>query len=280
MHTSEHVAHTPLVKVGETPSTRAYVQATWERREFAAALAAGELRSENMDTALGSVWHLLNPLLLVAVYYLIFGVMLEVDRDVDNFIAFLTIGVFTFHYTQKSVIGGAKSIISRLGLLRSIAFPRAVLPMATVGAQTLAFVPAVGVILLITLLTGESVHPTWPVIGAVFALQAVFNLGAVFLVARLTEGFHDVQQILPYLFRILFYVSGILYPVSTFVTDPGYRLLFDFNPMYVFPTLVRGPLLEGSLDLRLAAIAVGWTVVMVVVGFVAFRRAEHRYGRG
>lgn len=274
MNTSEE-----LVRLGEQPRLGAYIRDIWRRREFAGSLAAGEMRSENMDSVLGSFWHLLNPLLLVGVYYLVFGIMLPVGR-VDNFITFLAIGVFVFHYTQKSVVSGAKSITSNLGLVRSIAFPRAVLPIATVGAQTLSFLPAVAVMLGVALITGEPLRSSWLLLLPLFILQAIFNLGTVLVVARLSDAFYDVQQILPYFFRLLFYVSGILYPVTAFVTDPVKRLVFDLNPMYVFVTLVRAPLLGEYLDPRLVGIGTIWALGVFLLGFPTFKTGEHRYGRG
>jgi teichoic acid transport system permease protein len=270
-----------LKRLDTLPSLWGYVRGTWQRREFAVALAAGELRGQNMDTALGNLWHILNPLLLVGVYYLIFGVLLEVTRaGVDNVVAFLAVGIFTFHYTQKTTLAGARSIVNNVGLIRSIAFPRSVLPLSIVAAQTLAFIPAVGVMLTVSVATGEVPHYTWLALVPIFMLQGVFNLGAALIVARLTDSFQDLQNLLPYVFRVLFYLSGILYSVDRFVTDPNLRLLFDFNPLYAFATLARGPILHETVDLRLLGINAVWTVVLVVFGVLYFRAAEHRYGRG
>src|SRR5262245_1438700 len=86
---------------------RQYLAAMWERRDFAIALPYEEVRSTHQDTLLGNVWHLANPMLSVLVYYLVFGVMLNVSRGVDNYILFLMVGVFVFHLTSRTVLGGA-----------------------------------------------------------------------------------------------------------------------------------------------------------------------------
>jgi teichoic acid transport system permease protein len=102
------------------------------------------------------MWHLLNPILLIAVYYLVFGVILRIDNEVDNFIAFLGIGIFAYHWSQKTITGGAKAITSNEGLIRSLQFPRALLPLATVVQEVLAFLPGVAVMVAVVLLTGEA----------------------------------------------------------------------------------------------------------------------------
>src|SRR5688572_2784464 len=118
-----------LVKLGTTPGVVEYLKALWVRREFAIAIPTAELQAQHRNTVLGGLWHLLNPLLQMGVYYLVFGVILDVNRGVDNFLGFIAIGVFTFHFTTKSVTAGAKAITSNEGLIRAIMFPRAILPL-------------------------------------------------------------------------------------------------------------------------------------------------------
>jgi teichoic acid transport system permease protein len=255
----------------------------WARRDFATAVAVGEIRSQNMDTVLGNLWHILNPLLLIGIYYLVFGVILGLTErgGVDNFLAFLAVGVFAFHYSQKCVMAGAKSIVGNLGLIRSIAFPRAVKPLSTVIGQTLAFVPAIAVMLVVSAFTGEPPRPAWLAIVPIFVLQGLFNLGAALIAARLTDAFHDLQNILPFVFRLLFYMSGVLYSVDRFIADDRLRSLFLANPFYVYLSLARAPIMdEVDWDPTLAAAAVAWTVVGLVAGFFYFRAGEENYGRG
>lgn len=274
---------TDLVRLGGRPSVLAYARSLWARRDFATAIAVGELRSQNMDTVLGNLWHILNPLLLIGIYYLVFGVILGLTErgGVSNFLAFLAVGVFMFHYSQKSVMAGAKSIVGNVGLIRSIAFPRAVLPLSTVIGQTLAFLPAIGVMFVVAALTGEQPRPVWLVVLPILVLQALFNLGAALVTARLTDAFHDLQNVLPFLFRLLFYMSGVLYSVERFIPDETLRTVFLANPFYVFISLARAPIMaEMDWSWLMVVAAVVWTIVGLVVGFLYFRAGEENYGRG
>jgi teichoic acid transport system permease protein len=269
-----------LIPLGGKPPLRLYLRQLWSRREFAVAIAAGEVRSQNMDTVLGNLWHVLNPLLLTGVYYLIFGAILRTDRGVENFIAFLTIGVFAYHYSQKSIVAGAKAVVANEGLIRSIQFPRAVLPTATVIGHTLSFLPAVAIMLVVALLSGVDLHVAWLLLVPILVLQALFNMGAAFVLARLTDRFHDVTNVLPYLFRIAFYMSGILYSVDRFVQDETLRRLFDLNPFYVFVTLARAPILDNAIPPVTMLSALLWTAGLLLFGFHYFRSGETEYGRG
>ena len=285
--------HPGLTPLGVRPSLWAYLRSIWQRRDFAVAIAGGELRGQNMDTVLGNLWHILNPLLLAGVYYLMFGVILRglLDRGVENFAAFIVIGVFAYHYSQKTVMGGAKAISDNEGLIRSIRFPRALLPLSVVLGQAFAFMPAVAVMLVITVVTGVTFgtgdfpHAGWLLLVPILLAQTLFNIGAAFVVARVGDSVRDVQHFLPYVFRLLFYLSGVLYPVTRFVAeDSPVRWLFDLNPFYVWVSLIRGPLLNDplfpTLDVRLAVIGAVWAVVLLVAGFLYFRAGEAQYGRG
>ena len=264
------------------PSIGAYLRDTWKRRDFALAIAGGELRGQHMDSVLGNIWHVLNPLLLAGVYYLVFGVLVDVSRGVENFPAFIVIGVFVFHHSQKTILTGSAAVVSNEGLIRSIQFPRAILPLSTVIGHSIAFLPAIAVMLVIVMATGEVPRWEWLLLAPILGAQVLFNLGAAFVVARLTDIFRDMQNVLPYLFRLLFYGSGVLYSPARFVDDERYLILFDYNPFFTFVSLARGPLMAEKpiLDLKLAAIAGVWTLVLIIGGFLFFRRGEDRYGRG
>jgi teichoic acid transport system permease protein len=246
----------------------------------------GELRTQHMNTVLGNVWHLLNPLLQVAVYWLVFGVLLGTDRGIDNFITYLAIGVFCFGYMQRAIKACASSIINNQGLIRSLSFPRAILPISAVVRETIAFGPALVLMLLLALAT-EGLRPQWLLVVPWTALMAVFSLGAGFVLARLTEGLQDVDNLLPFLFRIAFYLSGILYAFERFVPDEyiAWLPIIALNPFYAFITHMRHALMwtyaaDPVVDPWLIPSALLYPLLFLVFGFLFFRAAEQRYGRG
>lgn len=268
------------MRLGEKTPLPVYLRALWQRRDFAVTVPLGELRAQHMDTVLGNLWHLLNPVLLVAVYFTVFGLLLDTSRGVDNFLAFLAVGVFVYQYSQRTTIAAAKSLPANEGLIRSIQFPRALLPASTVIGQTLAFIPAMAVMLIVAAATGEQPSVRWLLLGPIFLLQVAFNLGVALMVARLADSFRDVQNVLPFVFRLLFYLSGVLYLVDAWVGDPLLRRLFNANPLYAFVTLARSPILGDPVSPELWVSASLWTGVVLPVGFAFFRAGEQRYGRG
>lgn len=289
-----------MVQLGGLPPVSDYVKSVWGRREFAVNLAAGQLRAQNFDTLLGNLWHLLNPLLLVGVYYLMFGVILDFSRGTPNFVGFLAVGIFVYTFLQKSIISGATSIVGNVGLIRSLQFPRAILPVSNVLKEVMAFGSTVVVMMLTIILTeiqacsGSDtpsicsafqipISITWLVFIPIFALMLLFVQGAAFMTARLTDHIRDTTNLLPYIFRIGFYLSGVLYSVDRFVQEEWVKQLFIANPFFAYITLVRHylmPTYVGSDVNELWISGALWAVGAFIGGLLFFRAREKRYGRG
>ncbi len=257
-----------------------YLNSLWVRRSYIWFVSKSELRNRQMTSVLGNLWHLLNPLLQVAVFYLIFGVVLTgVRLGADNYVLFLTVGVLIFSDTQRSVIAGGNSIVNNRGVIQAIRFPRALLPVTATVTEMLASVPNVIVIYGMAVLTGETPHIRWLCVALVVGAQFWFNLGMACVAARATTHFRDTAQILPFVFRILMYISGIIFSVETFTADKSYGWLFDINPIYAYVSLARWCMLGGPLLAVWLIVAAVWTVGILVFGFLWFRAAEDRYAR-
>jgi teichoic acid transport system permease protein len=263
--------------------TRQYLGAMWSRRDFAVALPLEEVRSAHQDTLLGNVWHLANPMLSVAVYYLVFGVMLNASRGVDNYVLWLMIGVFTFNLTSRCVLGGATAISSNQGLMRAIRFPRALLPVSVIVQRLLTFGFELAVLGAVALLTGEGITWRWFALPIVIGLHSALNLGGAFYAARLNDSFRDIQQIIPFVFRLLMYVSGVMFPLDLYLTsDKAGDLiprLVALNPLVGIIDLYRWVLMGTALDAGEAVKVVAISALILMSGFWYFRLAESRYGR-
>lgn len=269
-----------LQRVGVRPPLRQYLIETWKWQPFIITIAKSELRVQHQNTMLGQLWHLLNPLLLAAVYYFVFGIIVDINRgQVDNYVAFLIVGIFVFTFTQKAMQTGARIIIKNQPLLQTLNFPRAVLPASGLVGETLSHLPAIGTMCVLLLLTGESIRWTWLLIVPALLLQVVFTGGLVCCAARLAFHFRDVQQLLPYVLRLWFYMSGILFSVEVIGND-GLKTLLQLNPMNAFVTIFRDATMSGSFEPFSWAIALVSSLCVAIVGFWYFRQAETEYASG
>ena len=265
-----------LREMSRRPPLRTYLSMLWARREFALLVPLGEMRQRNMDTLLGSSWHVLNPLFQAGIYYLLFGVLLQQRVGVENYPAWLIIGLFLFGLTQKSVQSSARIIVTKAGMLRSLNFPAGILPISVNLAELLAFIPAAAVLLFVVIATGERPSFLWVLLVPLLVLQFMMNMGLSLVVARLTVHFRDLDNLLNHLLRMWMYFSGVLFPIDL-APEGWIRELLRINPPHTFLATARGLLLDGTLDVRSATWAAGWAVTALVVGVLFFHRYEGRY---
>jgi teichoic acid transport system permease protein len=276
--TIDEVASGGLHDINESTRIDRYVAGLWRRRSYIWYVSASELRSQQINTVLGNLWHLLNPALSIAVYYVIFGLLLDTTRGVDNFILFLTVGLFAFQYTQRATTQGATAITQNVGLLKAIRFPRALLPITSTLTETLSSLPTYVIMYVVALLTGQPALWSWAMLPVVLASQVLFSLGAAMIAARATTHFRDMTQLLPFFFRLLLYSSGVIFLAPAYAQSQ-YSWLFTGNPMYCYVTITRWCIMGGDLSATVVVSAAAWTVGILVIGFTWFRAGEERYGR-
>jgi len=257
-----------------------YLADLWARRSYIWDVAINELRHRQITSVLGNLWHLLNPALTIGVYYLIFGLLLGTDRGVDNFFVFLTVGLFIFQFTQKATIDGAKSIVGNRGIIKAVRFPRALLPISSTTTEILATLPNFLIMIFIAVASGIDPSTRWIFLAPLFSLQVVFTLGTAMIAARLTTHFVDTIQILPFVFRLILYASGVIFAVDAYVEEGSFtEVLFILNPLYCFITLGRWAVMGGEFRQDLLVSALVWSVTVLIVGFLWFRAGEERYAR-
>jgi teichoic acid transport system permease protein len=268
------------------PSLPAYTRQLWSYRHFIASYANAKVSSSLGNTRLGMLWQVLTPIINALVYYVIFGVLLNTARDVDNFIAYLCTGVFLFGFTQSVTQAGVQAITSNLGLIRALHFPRASLPFAIVLVELRNMVASMAVLIAIVLITGEPITLEWLLVAPILMLQALFNAGLAMTAARLGSKLTDIKQLIPFIMRIWLYGSAVLYPVQRFSDHlSGWKLaVVEANPLLVYIELMRHALME---DVQLAnplsvlwLQALVWALVVGLGGYVYFWRGEKGYGRG
>lgn len=272
-----------LSPIAVRPPLLSYLRDLWQRRYFIVAFANARTVATFANARLGQVWQVLTPLLNAGVYFLIFGVLLETSRGVENFAAFLVIGIFVFTYTQRSVLSGSKSLSGNLNLIRAMHFPRAALPLAFTIIELQQLCVSMVVMVGIVLVTGEPFALSWLLVIPALLLQTLFNMGASLAIARLGARLPDLSQLLPFILRTWLYLSGVFFSIATFTKDSPHlvRVLLDANPGAVYIELIRDALLEGhDATAQTWLYAVGWAVAGIVGGFAYFYRAEETYGRG
>ena len=274
-----------LREVTLRPSMLGYLRELWRYRHLMWTMAKGEFVAEHQDNHLGWIWSVINPILLGVSYYLIFGVLIGTRGGIDNFVSFLTIGLFVFIPISSALAAGSKVLVSRTKMMRALRFPRVLLPLTVTLSHFVSAIPAFAVVVLIALVSGEPITLEWLLFPVALLVVLVMCIGLALLGSRLVHAVRDLGNLMPLIVRLLRYVSGVFFSIEAsidrFDGAPawiGYCL--EFQPVAVALTLVREPLMaEYPVLWQTWAVALAWSFGMLIVGFIYFWRGEGTYGR-
>ena len=183
-------------------------------------LVMRELRARYRGSVLGFLWSLLNPLLLLAVYSFVFGMILKRSDlvAVEPYGVFLVTGLFPWIWVSTSLLEGCTSLTANGGLIRKAVFPVEVLPAVAVAANLVHFLlalPIVGVALVAARLLGYPISGwTAVLLPAVLAIELVMVAGLAFALSALCVHFKDVRDLLGNLLVLAFFLAPIIYTLS------------------------------------------------------------------
>ncbi|GAB3011715.1 ABC transporter permease [Streptomyces pseudoechinosporeus] len=273
---------------GARPGLVEYVRQLWGRRHFILAFSQAKLTAQYSQAKLGQLWQVATPLLNALVYFLVFGLILGADRGMgrDVYIPFLVTGVFVFTFTQSSVMAGVRAIAGNLGLVRALHFPRAALPVSFSLQQLQQLLFSMIVLFAVAIGFGSYPRLSWVLILPVLVLQFLFNTGLAMIMARMGSKTPDLAQLMPFVMRTWMYASGVMFSIPVMLKDkPAWIAdILQWNPAAIYMDLMRFALIDGygreNLPPHVWAVALGWSLLVAVGGFVYFWKAEERYGRG
>jgi teichoic acid transport system permease protein len=280
MSVEEYAGANGLQKVGARQPLFTYIKETLARVDFAYTMASYSNEAGNAKSRIGGWWNILLPTLQALTYGLIFGLILGKSRP-DNYLPFLFTGVFLFSYVQGCFTNGAGAIVSRAGLVRSLSFPRVLLPLSVVIGQTLQLFPQLLVLAVILIAIQGTISVSWLMLIPLVALLFVFNFGVSTVMARITVHVQDLNKLVPFISRILFYSSGVFFTIER-ITDSHsiFAKIIQVNPIYEFLSLARGYLVKGyPVDPNMWIAVTLWSFGLAAFGLVFFWSAEERYGR-
>jgi teichoic acid transport system permease protein len=257
------------------PPLDPYVRELWRRRQFAVELAWANLRAQHFNTALGQLWLVTNPVLLGFVYFVLVEIVRSGSRGTD-FLAHLMLGLFTFRLVSGSVKQGARSVVGGGRLILNTAFPRTLLPLASVLTSFMRFLPTLLVYAVLHVVAGLplGLHLLWAI--PIIVLILVFASGAAMLAAAAQVYFRDLRNILPYFLRMWLYVSPVLYYVHE--VPARYKPLLALNPLYPLLGALSDVVNLGKNPSPVYLVwGLGCAIAVLVVGALFFISREREF---
>ncbi len=235
-----------------------------------------ELRQKYQGSVLGIAWYVVNPLVLMGAYYLMFGVALKPGFTHDDYPLFLMVGIVVWIFFSQSVLGAAPSLLEQGSLIRKARFPRETIPGAVVTVQAVTFVLVLGLVALVTFVIRGSLD--FPVLLLPFALAALyaFTLGFALTVSILHAYFRDIAPILSAVLLPWFFVSPVFFEPSDITQKEWAKFALTWvNPVAPFMEAIRSIVYAGDLPTASTCIYVVVASTLVLsVGLKVFRSMQ------
>jgi ABC-2 type transport system permease protein len=242
-------------------------------RDLILTLVLRDLKVRYRRSAIGFVWTMLQPLLMMLVFQVVFSAIFRFD--LDNYPVYALAGVLFWNFFSQSIVASMNSLSGNANLLKKVPVPHAVFPIATVlsGLVNLGFamVPLFGLLLV----TGQPLTPALLFLPVAILLVALFTLGAGLLLSPLAVFFHDVTELVSVALTLIMYLTPIFYPMS--ILPEKVRWIVRFNPTRSILEVFRDPIYFGKIPPpEHLLVALGVTIAMLAIGAFAFRRSSDR----
>jgi lipopolysaccharide transport system permease protein len=246
----------------------------WAYRGLLLLLVWRDVKSRYSQTVLGAGWAILQPVLTMVVFTLIFGRLARMPSDGVPYSVFSLAALVPWTYFSSSLTGSSNSLVINRALVTKVYFPRLLIPAAAVLATLVDFAIAFAVLILVMLGFGiaPGVQSLW-VIPVALLVLSLTAMGAGSLLAALNVQYHDVRHLTPFVVQVWMYSSPIVYPLS--LVPEAYRWLYALNPLSSVLAGFRAALLgtpgptSGQVVLSLAG-----AIVIFIGGVLYFRRTE------
>jgi lipopolysaccharide transport system permease protein len=251
-------------------------KAIWAHRELLYFLVWRDIKVRYKQTLIGVAWALVQPLVTMLVFTVIFSKFAKIDSDGIPYPLFAYTGLLPWNYFAGSLSRSINSVAGNTYLISKVYFPRLFLPFA--GTVSGMVDIAASFLILIALMVWYGVFPTWGILLLpVFLLLAMTTALAIGLwLSALNVTYRDVGHMVPFLTQVWMFASPIAYPVSA--VPEHWRLFYGLNPMVSVIEGFRWALLgKAAPDFAVMTMSTIGVCVCLVLGIFFFKRMERSF---
>jgi lipopolysaccharide transport system permease protein len=250
----------------------------WRYRELVVILIWRDVKVRYKQTVLGAAWAVLQPLLMMVVFTLVFSRVAGASpagEGVLPYPLFVLSGLLPWLFFSQAVTTGSQSVVGSERLITKVYFPRLALPFASVFAALVDFAVAFGLLLVAMLAWGYVPGISFLLVPVVFTVVVVLTLGVATGLAGLHVAFRDFRHVTPFLIQLWMFATPAIYlPGVGASSESWVRTLLMLNPMNGLIDAFRAACLGSPVDLTGPALATGLAVVAFFAGCFVFRKVE------
>lgn len=243
----------------------------YDYRELLKTSVKKEVRSKYKNSFLGVLWSFLNPLLQIIVYAIIFSLILKNKQD--NYAIFLCAGLIPWTYFSISINKSAFTIIENGNIIKKVYFPREIIPISVVTAETINFLISTLIILGFVIFGGIGISKYILYYPLILVAQYLVILAISFIISSICVYFRDLQHFIGIILQLLFYATPIVYSQNSI--PPEYQWILKYNPMTYIVNAYRNIFYyKTAIDLKSIILLIIIAIGGCVCGYWIFSKLQ------
>jgi lipopolysaccharide transport system permease protein len=236
-------------------------------------LTKKEITLKYKRTALGILWSLLNPILLVLVLFVAFKIFMRIKMEDYTF--FLLSALFPWNWLFASFTMSTGTLISNISFIKKIRFPRHFLLLATILAQLVNLILTLPIIIVLSYIYGKGPGMNWFfAVLILIIIQFMVTTGFCFAISMINAYFRDMEYIIGVVVSMLFCITPIIYPLD--MVPDEYRVYLILDPLIYLITAWREIFMSNSINRGSTGISFGSALIFFLFGIFIFQRFGKR----
>ena len=219
----------------------------------------------------GVLWSFINPLLQIAVYAIVFPLIMR--SQIPNYTVFMVCGLIPWTFFSSALNRSSFVMIENGNIIKKVYFPREIIPISVVTSEAVNFIISTIIILAFAMGEGMGISKYFAFYPLVLIIQYIFTLGVTLIVSAITVYFRDLQHLIGVALQLLFYATPIVFAADAI--PESMQWVIKINPMSYIINGYRDIFYNQTMpDLGLLGIMLGISIALCIVGYLIFNKLQ------
>ena len=251
-----------------------FFKALYDYRELLKTSISKDVRGKYKNSVLGILWSFLNPLLQIAVYALVFPLIMR--NSIPNYTVFICCGLIPWTFCTSAINRTSFTMVENGNIIKKVFFPREILPLSVVTSEAINFIISTLIILAFVIAYGMGISKFIIFYPLILLVQYILLIGISFIVSSVTVYFRDLQHFIGIALQLLFYATPIVYASSAVPAE--LQWIVKINPMSYLIEAYRNIFYNKMPpDPKGLVICLVMGITLCIVGYMIFRKLERRF---